>query len=415
MVSVHPLNSSSPLEHSEIKNVNQEKSWLGKKWTYIGQQAFHLASSLIRKIRNLSLPLLKWSILNRYTSLAKVFTAIVVDVNDHPENELSCLQFACSRNLKEVVQALLKKGAKANEECVLGPCHYTPLFWAVDGKYSEIIDLLHQHGADVNKLCDNKSLLMRTLEANNLETAQHLIDLGADPNLGEKRSDSTSHSPLSECIEKSYRLSEEEQVKQVEWLLSQKANPNMGYETILQKKDLSGQTSQESLIRRTPLHSLIKNAKISYENYFALFKLLLENGADPNKGYIHISSKESDTFYCTPLQEVITWSYLSNKQKKQIIELLFQHKAQADYNSGTNDHAPGYSLFLAIKENNVELVKLLLEKGVDAKTCGHYLLWQAENKDAQFTKLLKTYGAKDNGKHEPSYWSWPHIEDMKYE
>ncbi|CAG9862038.1 unnamed protein product [Phyllotreta striolata] len=100
------------------------------------------------------------------------------DVNVKDANNLTPLHWACFYGQINSVQLLVEHGADINE---LGPEEETPLILAAAGGHHDIVRFLIAHGADVNHtdhMCN--SSLMYAAKGNHPHTCQELLLNGAD-------------------------------------------------------------------------------------------------------------------------------------------------------------------------------------------------------------------------------------------
>ena len=98
----------------------------------------------------------------------------------------------------------------------------------------------------------------------------------------------------------------------------------------------AGMDSNGQIYVNTPVYYAAKN------NSSNVLKVLLENGADPNKDM------------SSPLEEVI------KAGNSECAKLLVENGADINYYNGISDES---MLFLALKKGEYELAKMILEKG----------------------------------------------------
>lgn len=402
------------------ENISLQTKWLQRVVIYMCKTTLNITIHAGNSLRNQCIPLLKWSILNQHETLAKLFICIVADVDVHPKNELSLLQHACARKQVTVVQHLISKGANPNRTCTHS--NYTPLFWTVNKSDTNTLKILLDNGADINKKSRRHSPLIYALNEGKKEIAEFLLDQKADPNQGtesisedskttNKRTESGLY--IYSCFSH-YALPFEKRKEYVDLLLANNADPNKGYETIEENYTTSTPLYEQiyhhtpdtnktflgkKITRETPLYRFIdtiqKNATVDY----SLLELLLNKGADPNKGKTYIDeSNPKNNKHTTPL------SIAASNNHLDCVKLLLSKGALPNYQAFPTDDVH-YPLYMAVKNKNIEMVKLLLESGADAKTKGQKLLWASEE-NIEISNLLKKYGADDNGESPPHIWFW---------
>eukprot|EP00026_Physarum_polycephalum_P008705 Phypoly_transcript_08802.p1 GENE.Phypoly_transcript_08802~~Phypoly_transcript_08802.p1 ORF type:complete len:355 (+),score=48.37 Phypoly_transcript_08802:216-1280(+) len=112
------------------------------------------------------------------------------EINEETDiNSLTPLKLACKHGHLQIVELLISRGAKVNEEINKGVYLYqddrnstlcTPLYFAAQGGHLDVVKLLLQHGAEVNELCERENTaLMAAAEHGHLEVVKILVENGA--------------------------------------------------------------------------------------------------------------------------------------------------------------------------------------------------------------------------------------------
>lgn len=111
---------------------------------------------------------------------------------------------------------------------------------------------------------------------------------------------------------------------------------------------------------------VLYNAVISERsNKYELVKLLMDNGADPNKEY---QLKFNNTVeVCTPLRDVI-WQ----AKDVELANLLISYGADVNYVSKSSNKLSWSLLNMAVRTNSYPMVQLLLDHGADANSVRLY-------------------------------------------
>lgn len=275
------------------------------------------------------------------------------DVNMIDKSDNFPLKTACISNHPEMVKLLITNGADINmQDSYNGN---TALSWASSDNNLEIAKLLISEGADVNHL-DKKggSPLGSVCLANNIEIAKLLITNGADINNQDK---SKGYTPLITAC--SYNYSELAKL-----LISSGADIN------LKAKD--GSTA------------LIQAAKNDPE----IINLLLSKGAD-----INARMKDGTGAFTKSI-----YGILMGKGSTEVAELFLSKGADINEAPTTGDMIGWTPLFLAVSDENENLVKFLIDNGanVNAKNNnGDTVLSMAvKNGNEKIIGQLKSHGAK---------------------
>lgn len=236
-------------------------------------------------------------------------------VNRH----ITALLKALENRHKEIAELLISLGANVND---MNRDGNTPLFYATGTDFLDIAKMLIDKGADINA-----SIINEAIKNHNLELIRILIERGADIN--------------SYWIERNPPLcaaAEFGSLEIVEYLINKGANVNI-----------------ESGNGGFPLHIALKNGNVD------IAKTLIRAGADVNQ------TKNGDDH--SPLM------IASNKGFKEIVELLIEKGANVTYrhkrgvcgelrdNKMSTIYWEETALTEAVLGGNIEIVKLLIEKG----------------------------------------------------
>lgn len=246
---------------------------------------------------------------------------------------------------------------------------------------------------------------------------EFLLDNGANPNIGTSNEYTPdfytervkAESPLYFLASNTWSrapLSLEKKIEYIQLLLSKNADVNTGSEEFLEKFEYSGiphdvfagtaeKTSMGTEIKTiTPLFAAIKALKNNDDDY-SIVQLLLDNGAEANKGELFTNEKNSEkNYHDSPLYKAV------EKNLTHVFKLLINKGALPNLKIGKE--VPHYLLYLAIHNKNIEILKILLENGVDPKANGEKFLWAASGNE-EMTALLKSYGAVAT-RPEPALW-----------
>ena len=227
-------------------------------------------------------PLQKAYDYNKFETM-KVLITCGADPNLLMRNGQTLLYHACKNDKYKHAEVLLQNGANEDIQttCEWG---YTPLHWAAEKGYNDIIRLLRKPNALMNKL-DKKgySALERAYNKDKFETMKVLINCGADPNILMSDNETLLHHA---CKRNKY--------KQAEVLLQNGANVNIkgrdewGYTPL----HWVAQKGYSDIIRLLRKHNALMNKldkkgcsalKRAYDNdKFEALKVLISCGANPN-------------------------------------------------------------------------------------------------------------------------------------
>lgn len=279
------------------------------------------------------------------------------------EDELGCtpLFWAAARGSPSLVHLLLKRGGQAN---IKSNSKDLPLLAAYhrEGVYSEgreaVINVLLEHNAaaatagitDVdcwnmavqwarrNQLEDimivvtknappehQSALLLSASRGGRLEEVQHLLEAGANPDY---RDPPWGRSPLSQAAEYN-------ETAVVSYLLDKGVNPDM--------LDTKGYADDQDNTDKTPLMWAAMTGAVGP------FRVLLEHGADPNKG------NRGRRKGLRPIH----WA--AENGRTEIIKILLERGLEPD----VHDYFQQTPLFWAARRGHLQAVALLLDHGAD--------------------------------------------------
>ena len=226
------------------------------------------------------------------------------DVNLLEKHKRSPLSISCSQGDVESVRVLLDHGALIDNGAEY------PLINASTNGSLEIVKMLVEKGADVNKLDSNGNTpLSITCSNNNIAIINYLIDHNADVNQGNAL----------------YNACENGNLEVAKLLIEKGANVNKG--------------------PNTPLCGACE------KGYYDIVKLLIDNGANVNRGNDHNN----------PLLIACSKNYI------KIAKLLIENGA--DVNKQVDNGFDGFvsPLSVACTDNLIDIAKLLIDKGANFK------------------------------------------------
>lgn len=236
------------------------------------------------------------------------------------------LEASFNGNTEDVLQALLK-GADANTKTPEG---VTPLMFAAQNGFLDIVKILVHNGANVNAIPDDgATALIAATRFNHYEVMDHLIQSGANINLKDRDSVSALlyaaaygyfipadllifyGADINSCTDDStnalYVAAFNNNYDVAELLISKGANVNGADKkkwTPLMAAVFKGNTkiTEQLIIKGANLNALniegyTALAIATEKNYPEIFALLLANGADPNIGVSTISLKKLALHY----------------------------------------------------------------------------------------------------------------------
>ncbi|KAJ6260422.1 Ankyrin-1 [Drechslerella dactyloides] len=289
----------------------------------------------------------------------------------------------------EVVKWLYEQGATGNvrSQYKYAPPGYiqSPLQWAVDNKDIDMTRDRLAKGDDVAGLAVCHTPLQFAAAAGDAKMVKLLLDHGAGE--APRSVDDVGVPPGIDSIRETPLLSAVEAVsiECVRLLLAAGADPNLnragkGQNSRGQYLPLAKAVSQATYEMYTTMKT-----KGKLETLMDIIHALLDAGADPVKP----SGTGADALYGACNSDV---------QCLQLVTLLLDHCQEGTIRTGG---VPG--LFIAAEKGRIELVKLLLDRGVDMNGVRSYsrskLLWSCTKpKNERVVRLLVQQGADPDEK-----------------
>ncbi|XP_044728090.1 putative ankyrin repeat protein RF_0381 isoform X1 [Chrysoperla carnea] len=223
----------------------------------------------------------------------------------------------------EIIELLLKHKADINAE---DEDRITPLFYAIQNKKLKITKLLLDNGANVK---DYPELLNRAAMGESPEIVELLLQHKADVN-GKNRCGQT---PLFDAIQNN-------RIEITELLLKHNTDVNA--------TDKYGKTALFLPVIRDSYSYLTFFGGNSYVNKMRkITKLLLDHGAN-----VDAQTPDGET----PLQ------FSMRNEYSHVVEVLLEYNANVNFREKINLETP---LHIYARRKNVEICKILLNKGVD--------------------------------------------------
>jgi ankyrin repeat protein len=292
-----------------------------------------------------------------------------VDAKEHWGGQ-TALMWASARRHPEMMELLIAHGADVNERSIardyqrhvtaegrpksLDSGGFTPLLYAARENCIACVDVLLQHGADIDKPDpDGVSPLLVAIMNANWDLAKRLVDAGADVD----QWDLYGEAPLFTAVgirsrEDGGRASIDPPnkttgIELVRMLLEHGANPNM--QLFFRPANVRGSTNTRG---STALIRAANNGDLEG------VKLLLEHGADAT---LYMADRQ------TPIHAVLA-GRTREKAALEIIKVL--HEAGTDVNevalvNHMEEVRGGSALHFAVRKRYKEVIKLLASYGID--------------------------------------------------
>lgn len=295
------------------------------------------------------------------------------DINIQNLNGKTALMIAIKYK-KDFVQFLIDKGAdvkivsQSGDRSHLGNnALMEALFWIKPNDLTEIINLLIDHGIDLDhQNSDGNTALMIALNSGKYEAIKLLLEHRADVNIKNKLGETTL------IIAAGSHCSNEIMQLLLDHGADINAAPNNGETALLRAILAGGKKHVEFLLQKganvnaqytfnsrinnglTPLMLAIRQGRIE------LVDKLIQNGAD-----INALDADGETALFAAIDMAAQNHWIQNTQKyekyKNIVELLLKNGANVNIQNNKGETA----LFPAAKEGATELARLLIENNID--------------------------------------------------
>ena len=302
-----------------------------------------------------------------------------------------------------IAEILLSAGANPNAEDMVGGV--SPLYFACDRGYTELVKLLLSHGANPNiATVDNKWPIHAACRGLHYEAVKLLLEYNADVNVCRWTGKTALHYTLQS---KSHPNTDSGIISDlVQLLLDADANVNaaseagitplyiacsMGLESTVMKMLECGARVDGNSGKKLPLIAACKNEHVS------VVQLLLTNGANPNLQEDCIEDRYHGSF---PLHIAATDGNF------ELVELLLKHGADIDVTDMRGDTALHRAVrFYSVKHlncgNQTSVVDILLENKADVNkmnNCGETQLYLAASRGLLYVvnKMLEECGGNPN-------------------
>ncbi|CAD0088140.1 unnamed protein product [Aureobasidium vineae] len=280
------------------------------------------------------------------------------DLSLRTKGGFSVLENAASEGDYELVNCLLQRGAT----CQAVPGSDSVLHWAVraekDDNLYAIVERLLEEGCDVNAMNDNGCTPLHSylsVKAGKENVVRLFLSRGAKLDIQDDDGDTVLNC-LAGCPGASETM--------LELLLENKANASLA--------NLEGMT---------PLHKLARSGLAAH------LRILLKAGADP-------SAKDKNN------RQPIQYAARVAKTNEATVRALLEYKAEVNV-TGSDWSSP---IVYASSEANLQVLKLLLDGGADAKSedpenpgwTALHAACKRSDPDPAFAELLIVHGADVN-------------------
>ncbi|KAL9069660.1 MAG: hypothetical protein Q9161_005360 [Pseudevernia consocians] len=289
------------------------------------------------------------SIQNPREDIAKRVLGSVDNVEASDDHKRTALHYAALEGKAEIVRLLIMN-RKASQNATTRKYGWTPLHYAAPRRHAEVIELLGKNGTDCNTLTSKQDgarsaihlvLLKKDLSSNGAECIRLLLRYGANI----EQRDGAGRTPLHLAAQHGW-------TGRVKWLISNKA-----------KLEAKTDDWQE----RTPLHIAVEG------RHLTTTKALLDAGSDKDtamrspsgKTALHIATEGNNIDL---VKEILARKANVSPIMKHISSdpcgYIFSSARLEALNSETTP------LLMAIENNNMAIMSLLLEAGADVEGKG---------------------------------------------
>jgi ankyrin repeat protein len=328
---------------------------------------------------------------NGHTEVVKLLVENGADVNAKTKDGFTALIFASMEVHAKIVKLLLEKGANVNDKDVDGN---TGLIYASTEGDTEVVKLLVEKGARLNH-AEKRGYTALTAASENghTEVVKLLLDKGAHLDVVEKDNNTALIIALKESHYDIVKLL-------VEKGADVNAKDNVGFTPLM----IASKGTHTDIVKLLVEKGANVNAKnnggytaLMYTWKIEIVKLLLDKGARIND-----ADKHGRTFF---------FYVAGTRGSNDLIKLLLEKGV--DVNAKANDDKT--ALINASYQGNAEIVKLLLENGAnvnDKDVVGMTgLMYASAQSQAEVVKIIVEKGADVNAKDNEGKTALDHAKD----
>jgi ankyrin repeat protein len=320
------------------------------------------------------------------------------DVNGSDAGYPSPLQGACSSGSIETIQLLIDHGADVNPQTR----SQNPLLWAVRTQNVEVLHLILENGADVDATDGHRTALFQASESGHPELVHMLLDYGANVNL-----DSGSEDTLQEACKRVFpEITSRSPQDRANWvkifqnLLDRDAHVNLHLDRTMPVRMGVRGTNAMEIVQLLLTHNTDVNMEggwygrpicaAAHSDSKQVLQVLLDRGADVNA--------RSGRYGCALLSACHPQF---GRIDGELVQLLLDNGADPN----ASEEYYGNALCVASKHGDVEVVETLLRGGADVNAVGagncNALSIAARRDHVKVLQLLLDKGAISNTSGRP--------------